>query len=91
MLLIRFLASNNVCNRGERGKLDNAAMSLSVKSIASWSCYAFCSANAFIISVYEGNLGQGKNKPLQRPSSQWRVFCGLQSSFMISMELANKV
>ena len=37
MLLTRFLASRSVCSRGERGKLDMAIMSLSVKSIASWS------------------------------------------------------
>ena len=37
IVLIRFLASRSVCSRGERGKLDRAVMSLSVKSIASWS------------------------------------------------------
>ena len=35
MLLTRFLASNNVCSLGDRGKFDNAVISLSVKSIAS--------------------------------------------------------
>ena len=37
IVLIRFLASRSVCSRGERGKLDRAVISLSVKSIASWS------------------------------------------------------
>lgn len=39
IVLIRFLASRSVCSLVERGKLDRAVMSLSVKSIASWSCY----------------------------------------------------
>ena len=39
IVLIRFLARRSVCSRGESGKLDRAVMSLSVKSIASWSCY----------------------------------------------------
>ena len=38
IVLIRFLARRRVCSRGERGKLERAVMSLSVKSIASWSC-----------------------------------------------------
>lgn len=37
MLLTRFRASRRVCNRGLSGKFDSAVMSLSVKSIASWS------------------------------------------------------
>ena len=37
MVLIRFLATRSVCRRVERGKFDRAVMSLSVKSIASWS------------------------------------------------------
>ena len=45
IVLIRFLASRRVCRRAERGKLERAVMSLSVKSIASWSyCIYFCSA-----------------------------------------------
>lgn len=43
MLLIRLRASRRVRNRGERGKLERAVMSLSVKSMASWS-YSDCSA-----------------------------------------------
>ena len=38
MLLRRFRASRRVRKRGESGKLDKAVMSLSVKSMASWSC-----------------------------------------------------
>lgn len=37
MLVTRLRASRRVCNRGESGKLDMEAISLSVKSIASWS------------------------------------------------------
>ena len=37
IVLIRFRASRRVCSRGVRGKLERAVMSLSVKSIASWS------------------------------------------------------
>ena len=47
IVLIRFLASRSVCSRGERGKFDRAVMSLSVKSIASWSYILYrytCSA-----------------------------------------------
>ena len=45
IVLIRFLARRRVCRRGERGKLERAVMSLSVKSIASWSyCRYSCSA-----------------------------------------------
>jgi hypothetical protein len=37
MLLTRLRARRRVCRRGERGKLERVLMSLSVKSIASWS------------------------------------------------------
>lgn len=37
MLLMRFLASRRVCSLGESGKFESAVMSLSVKSMASWS------------------------------------------------------
>lgn len=36
MLVRRLRARRSVCRRGERGKLERAPMSLSVKSIASW-------------------------------------------------------
>lgn len=49
MLLTLFRASRSVRNRGERGKLERAVMSLSVKSMASWS-YSNCSAT---ISQYD--------------------------------------
>ena len=48
IVLIRFLASRRVCSRGERGKFERAVMSLSVKSIASWSY----SCSAFHIHTY---------------------------------------
>jgi len=38
MLDTRFRAHSNVCSRGESGKLPRTVMSLSVRSIASWSC-----------------------------------------------------
>lgn len=38
MLVIRLRASRRVRSRGERGKLERVEISLSVKSIASWSC-----------------------------------------------------
>lgn len=63
MLLTRFLASRSVCNRGERGKLAMAVMSLSVKSIASWSYSA--PAQPLCLSMLrvprEENEGQGRS------------------------------
>lgn len=41
MLLSLFRARRSVRSRGERGKLERAVMSLSVKSMASWS-YSDC-------------------------------------------------
>ncbi len=37
MVLMRLRARSRVCRRWERGKLEREAMSLSVKSMASWS------------------------------------------------------
>ena len=37
MLFMRLRDKRRVCNRGERGKLERALISLSVKSMASWS------------------------------------------------------
>lgn len=37
MLFMRLRAKSRVCNLGERGKLERALISLSVKSMASWS------------------------------------------------------
>ena len=37
MLVMRLRASSRVCSRGDSGKFARAEMSLSVKSIASWS------------------------------------------------------
>ncbi len=51
MLLTLFRASRSVCSRGERGKLERAVMSLSVKSMASWS-YSDCFSD--IVSVQSG-------------------------------------
>lgn len=45
MLLTLFRASRSMRNRGERGKLERAVMSLSVKSMASWSYSSDCFSN----------------------------------------------
>lgn len=46
-----------------------------------------------VVSSLLGEKGGGKSaiEPLQRRDSQWRVFCGLHFSIMISMELASQV
>ena len=44
IVLTRFLARRSVCRRGERGKLERAVMSLSVKSMASCSYCILLSA-----------------------------------------------
>lgn len=85
MLLTRLRARRSVRSLGESGKLDMAVMSLSVKSIASWSYRAYGSVH-YRVTVVESD----KSKPSQLPDFQWLVFCGLQSSYMISMELASK-
>lgn len=46
MLLTLLRARRRECKRGESGKLAMAVMSLSVKSIASWSCHTDYSSNA---------------------------------------------
>lgn len=51
IVLIRFLANRSVCSRGERGKFDRAVMSLSVKSIASWSYCLYNSCSAICIYI----------------------------------------
>ena len=56
MLLTRFRASRRVRNRGLRGKFESAVMSLSVKSIASWS---YTPAQPFL-SQYESTRMIGK-------------------------------
>ena len=59
MLLTLFRARRSVRNRGERGKLERAVMSLSVKSMASWS-YSNCSAT---VSQYD-------LVPIERPARE---------------------
>ena len=49
MLLTLLRASRSVCSRGESGKLERAVMSLSVKSMASWSYSNYCSAAMFSV------------------------------------------
>ena len=67
MLLTRFLASRSVCSRGERGKLDMAIMSLSVKSIASWSYSApaqpLCLSILRVPREKKGGQGRSGSKP----------------------------
>ena len=85
MLLILLRARSSVRSRGERGKLERAVMSLSVKSMASWSYSDYCSA---AVSQYspvpiarlrrmKGGRQWGEDKPLQHPNSQSRGFCVL--------------
>lgn len=91
MLLILFRASRSVRNRGERGKLERAVMSLSVKSMASWS-YSDCSATDVSVQfrtwqgkrkgkskMKGGREGKrrGRDELSQRPNSQSRVSCVL--------------
>lgn len=49
MLLTLLRARRRVRNRGESGKLERAVMSLSVKSMASWSYSKYCSAAMFSV------------------------------------------
>ena len=58
MLLILLRARRRVCRRGDRGKLERAVMSLSVKSIASWSYIfnAFSAQSYMFNRAYEANL-----------------------------------
>ena len=49
MLLSLLRARRRVRSRGERGKLERAMMSLSVKSMASWSYIYYCSAAQFSV------------------------------------------
>ena len=85
MLLTLFRASRSVRNRGERGKLERAVMSLSVKSMASWS-YSDCSATDVSVQFRTwqgkrkgGRAGKrrGRDELSQRPNSQLRVSCVL--------------
>ena len=92
MLLILLRARSSVRSRGERGKLERAVMSLSVKSMASWSYSDYCSAVASQYSLVPiarlrrmkgGGKGEregrqwGEEKPLQHPNSQSAGFCVL--------------
>lgn len=68
MLLTLLRARRRVRNRGESGKLERAVMSLSVKSMASWSYSKYCSAAMFSVQPRahaegrecEGRRGGGK-------------------------------
>lgn len=51
MLLSRLRARRRERSRGERGKLERAVMSLSVKSMASWSYIHDCSAAKVFLST----------------------------------------
>ncbi len=101
MLVMRLRARRRVCRRGERGKLERVAMSLSVKSMASWSCsQAARSAQLSLLFQYLSNClieekgrGGGNWWNIYFGNAQilnrWDlVTCGPQD--MISMELASK-
>lgn len=52
MLLTLLRASRSVCSRGESGKLERAVMSLSVKSMASWSYSNYCFSGHVLSTVF---------------------------------------
>jgi len=65
-LLTRFLASRSVRNRGENGKLESAVISLSVKSMASWS---YAPLLSHVRSQYESIKG-GMDWPIYLRNTQ---------------------
>ena len=59
MLLSLLRARRRVRSRGERGKLERAVMSLSVKSMASWSYIHYCSAAKLSVQFRtQGEVGR---------------------------------
>ncbi len=78
----RFLARRSVCNRGKNGKLPSEEMSLSVKSIASWSCprTTTISIHSFISRPRYERQGRWLGLPWQYPGSQLRGSCALNDS-----------
>ena len=74
MLLTLLRASRSVCSRGESGKLERAVMSLSVKSMASWSYSNYCSAAMFSVQFSypwrrERDMGERRRA---RKGKQWK-------------------
>lgn len=82
MTEMRLRASRRVRRRGLSGKLDSCEMSLSVKSIASWS-YTIPEEpevrDSIVIVVRSRTAceAEGFNVPSQRPSSRQRGSCVL--------------
>ena len=74
MLLILLRARRRVCRRGERGKLESVVMSLSVKSIASWSLDPNLLSALLLCTQWRDLEWRRRYKPLRRPSSQWPGF-----------------
>ncbi len=85
MLLTRLRARRRVCRRGERGKLERVLMSLSVKSIASWSYSRNCQHSE---RAFSGALGVTDLCNAQVLNRGYFVACNF--SKMISMELIPK-
>ena len=78
MLVMRLRARRRVCRRGERGKFERVLMSLSVKSMASWSYSKNSISPALLPCFFLGERGGGRGNGLwQRPGSQSRESCGL--------------
>ena len=65
MLLTRFLASSNVWSLGDSGKFDSVVISLSVKSIASWSYKSFLLSHALSLSLRAFKREQVRDKKKQ--------------------------
>lgn len=89
MAATRLRARSRVRIRGDRGKLPRIWMSLSVKSIASWGCFARKKRVAARATQkqsaresqerveIENKKGRGKNVHPRHQGSQWSEFCVL--------------
>lgn len=86
MLLTRLRARRRVCRRGERGKLERVLMSLSVKSIASWSYIKSVSIEKRLCLGYIGGLKTFATPRFSIAGILWPA----DSRKLISMELIPK-
>ena len=89
MLVMRLRARRRVCRRGERGKLERVLMSLSVKSMASWSYSKNSISPALLPSFFLGKKGGGtRERTLATPRfSIAGILWPVVPQKMISMEL----
>lgn len=86
--LMRLRARSSVWRRGNSGKFANDEISLSVKSIASWSCNRQHRRR----NVTARETQRGTNPPWQCPNSQSPGSCALyvSNANMISIKLISK-